>query len=63
MEEREELEQDGKRLRIFDREIKETFDKNLEDCLADFIDKYDIKDTGEHYILVKFVQSIKEKLR
>ena len=51
MEEKDDLKKDSKRMRRFQREINNTYDKNLDDILTSFVDKNDLEGSEiEHWL-------------
>ena len=63
MEEQDDLKLDAQRIksiRNFNREINNTYDKNLEECLDKFIDKYETEESDITHKLRMFVQYIKD---
>ena len=63
LEENEKLEIHALRMRIFNKEINETYDKNrnaeLDKCLKDFIEKYDLEESDITHNLRMFIEYIK----
>jgi len=60
MEEKDDLKQDSKRMRRFQREINNTYDKNLDDILDKFIEKYDLEGSEIEAYSRKLIKDIKE---
>jgi len=60
MEEKDDLKQDSKRMRRFQREINNTYDKNLDDILDKFIEKYDVEGSEIEAYSRKLIKDIKE---
>jgi len=61
MEEKDELKQDSKRMRSFHKEINNTYDKNLDDILINFVDKNDLEGSEIEHWLRRYNQVLKNK--
>lgn len=62
LERREQLELDRRKLRGFQKEIEETFNKNLDEKLIGFIDQFDLEINNEIiYYLRKYNQFLKAR--
>ena len=59
-EEKDELKQDGLKIRWFQEEINKTYDNNLDNCLMKFIDENNLENSEIGHWLRKFVQELKK---
>jgi hypothetical protein len=54
----------SQRVRSFNMEINNTYDRNLneklDNCLIDFVDKYDLEESEILHYLRKFIQEVKK---
>jgi len=59
LEENEKIHIDTLRMRSFQQEINNTYDKNLDDCLVEFIDKNNLEGSEVESFLRKYNKTLK----
>lgn len=59
LEEDEKIILDTQKMRNFHKEINNTYDKNLDDKLMEFVDKYDLEGSDIEYWVRRYNNSLK----
>ena len=60
LEDGERIIMDAQKIRNFQKEINNTYDKNLDECLIEFIDKNNLEDSEVEGFLRKYNKMLKQ---